>query len=446
MKLHLYTVAVLLLIGTCSTATAQEQQVWTLEKSIAHAIESNNLIRIRQLQIEEQESKIKEAQIKRYPALTVNSTYQYNVNVGSLTIPAGSIGVLPLGPVPIPMPNTDVTAELGTHNTFNAGVLAYQPLTQQAKIGTGIEVAKTEKNMATLELNKAQLQIKNGIEQLYYGILATRKRIVEAEKNIEVAQLKLYDLESALNSGKTIDANTAGLNANIASQEQELLKLRFQEEDYIASFRQLTGINDAELILAEEVVTIEVIGDLDALQAQAKANNPDIQLSQLQIQKGELAIKAAQHSNLPELGIIAGYTYQQGNLIFPENNPYAGINLKWNIQDLFSNKQLANQRKLLVQQAQENETYMRQQVAVSVEKAYRKLRQAEELIAVAQKAVDYRKQELKIEQDKAAAGLNRPINLLETEAALAKSEADLYGAQMSYKVAKAELEMLVNGK
>jgi outer membrane protein len=446
MKSHLYTVALLVLIGTSNTATAQEQQVWTLEKSIAHAMESNNLIRIRQLQIEEHEGKIKEAQIKRYPALTVNSTYQYNANIGSLTIPAGSFGVLPLGPTPILLPNSDVTAELGTHNTFNAGVLAYQPLTQQGKIGTGIEVAKTDKSIATLELSKAQLQIKNGIEQLYYGILATRKRIVEAEKNIEVAQLKLYDLQSALNSGKTIDANTAGLNANSASQEQELLKLRFQEEDYIASFRQLTGITDGELLLVEEPVTMVATTDLQSLQAQANTNNPDIQLSQLQIQKGELAVKAAQHSNLPELGIIAGYTYQQGNLIYPENNPYAGINLKWNIQDLFSNKQLANQRKLLVQQAQENEAYTRQQVSVSVEKAYRKLRQAEQLIVVAQKAIDFRKQEYKIENDKQIAGLNRPINLLETEAALAKSEADLYGAQMSYKVAKAELELLVNSK
>ena len=60
-----------------------------------------------------------------------------------------------------------------------------------------------------------------------------------------------------------------------------------------------------------------------------------------------------------------------------------------------------------------------------VEKAYRKVRQAHALTTVAQQVVHYRTKELKLKEDKVATGLTLKKDLLETQAALAKSEADL---------------------
>ena len=153
-------------------------------------------------------------------------------------------------------------------------------------------------------------------------------------------------------------------------------------------------------------------------------------------------IKAAKLSYLPDLGVFAGYTYQEGNSIMPKSNPYAGASLKWNIHDIFSNKQVLSQRQYVQEQAEANEKYTKEQTAVSIEKAYRKMKQAEELIGVVNKAVDYRKAELRLKNDKKQTGIAKPIEVLETEAALAKSEADLYAAIMNYKIALAELKML----
>ena len=104
--------------------------------------------------------------------------------------------------------------------------------------------------------------------------------------------------------------------------------------------------------------------------------------------------------------------------------PYAGVNFKWNIQDVFSNRQVVSQRQFQQLQAEENNQYTKQQTTVSVEKAYRKLKQAEDLIAVAQKAVSYRKAQLKIESDKNEVGIGQAIDVLETEAELAKSRTE----------------------
>ncbi len=425
-----------------SAVHAQQADSLTLQAAIQSALENNRLIHIKELQVKESEAKIKEANIKKYPAVSLNSAYQYNVNTGSLIIPAGTMGTLPLGGSEVPLPGDDLEFELGKHNTFNAGVTVCQPLMQLRKINTGVKISKTENAIAALEHTKVELQITNAVEQLYYGILAIRKRMLEYQKNIEVAQLKLYDVQSALFAGKTVAANEAGLHAEMANEEQELLKLKFEEEDYIAELKKLTGITGNEIVLADVDAAVTFSPGLDEYQTEASSNNTDIRLTELQKERSGLAIKAARQSYLPDLGVVVGYTYQEGNSIMAKSLPYAGVNFKWNIQDVFSNRQVVSQRQFQQLQAEENNQYTKQQTTVSVEKAYRKLKQAEDLIAVAQKAVSYRKAQLKIESDKNEAGIGQAIDVLETEAELAKSEADLYGAMMSYKASYAELQLL----
>ncbi|MEO8239207.1 MAG: TolC family protein [Flavobacterium sp.] len=426
------------LFGTFQVQAQQPEQL-TLEKAVESALEKNNLLHIKKLQVNEQEAKIKEANVKKYPVVSLNSTYQYNTNTGNLSIPAGAFGQVANGGSTIFLPGDNLNFELGKHNNFNAGVSAYQPITQLGKIKTGIDIAKTDRSISEIEQSKSGLRITNNVEQLYYGILAVRKRKEEYHKNIEVAQLQLYDVESALLSGNTILASKAGSKANISDEEQELIKLKFQEEDYIADFKILTGIEADSLEFTDEKASENFDKNLEDFQKDAVKNNVDNRLTALQTQKSELSIKAVKQSDIPEIGIIGAYNYQEGNAIFPKNNAYVGASLRWNIQDLFSNKYLISQRKLIKEQAVENEIYTKKETAVSVEKSYRKMKQAEELIGVAEKAVYYRQQQLKVEKDRNTAGLNKPVDLLQVEADLAKSQADLYGAIQSHRSSLSDL-------
>ena len=68
------------------------------------------------------------------------------------------------------------------------------------------------------------------------------------------------------------------------------------------------------------------------------------------------------------------------------------------------------------------------------------------MIAVARKAVTYRKEALKVQSDKQVAGLNLKEDLLNTQSQLAKSEADFYAAQLSYRLALSDLRILTGKK
>jgi outer membrane protein TolC len=415
---------------------AQQTSMYTLQQLTDAALQNNHLLKIKSLQIREKEAKIKEDEVKKYPSASISSMYQYVPNLGSIVIPAGAINVTPL------LPGKDESIDMGQHNQFFAGINLYQPISQQSKIKTGILLTKTDIKLNEVEKRKASLQISQAVEQLYFGILIAQKQKDAATYKLDLDKMQLKDVENALLSGKTITVNKIGLQANIADGEQNLLKLQIQIEDYLSDLKNLTGIKEDSFQLKEMDIEAVQIGSLENYISIANVSNPDVEVATLNKSKALLGIKAAKQSNLPDFGIIGGYTYQKLSTLFPTNNPSVGLSFKWNLQDLYSNKQVLAQRQFQVQQAEENIANTRDQVNDDVEKAYRKIRQSDVLVLVAKKAVAYRKESLKVQTDKQAAGLNVQTDIIEAKSLLSKSESDLYAAQLAYKMAVSNLKYL----
>lgn len=441
-NLKIFTVP-LLMCGILSIQNSWAQTTYSLEQLTDIALKSNRGLAIKQWQIEERKAKVKEDEIKRLPAVNLSSTYQYNFNLAEITIPAGTIGTIPLSATnQVLLPNQDESFTVGKKSNYNIGVSAYQPLSQQAKIKTGIEASKLETVVSEKEKQKIALQIKHGIEQLYFGTLIAQKQLEEAQAKLELAHTRMKDVENALEAGKTLDVNKVGLLANIADEEQNILKLNFQIQNYKSDIAKLAGLESENFNLESSLPLLMGLPNVEEFKTELFAN-PDLQLANLSKNKAELGIKAAKLSERPDLGLIAGYAFQSGNPLAPANNPFVGINLKWNIQDLYANKQTQKQRAFQLKQAQENIDYTKQQLSYEIDKAYRKALQSKSLIEVAEKALKYRQEELKLQTDKQAAGMNLKTDLLSTKVLVAKAEADVYAAKMSYLIAVSDLDILI---
>jgi len=432
-KKYITGILTMLLIAAGEQTYAQTDTL-SLERAIDAAMQNNRVLKIRKLQFEEKQAKVKEDEVKKYPTLILNSTYLYNVNTSD-PLPVNSTTVLP---VPVP----DKYMELGEHNTFNAAGVIYQPITQQGKIRTGIDISKTDVLIAEREKKKVAQQVRQSVERIFYGLLINQKQKMEATSKLEAAKIKLYDVESALLAGKTVNVDKAGLQANIADQQQTILQLEIQEQDYMDDLKQITGLSGNNLFLANVDMAVAAPLSLDESKSVAFVNNVDVNIANLNQAKADLGIKAARQSYLPDVGFVGGYFYQTGNSVFPNSNPFAGINFKWNIQDVFANRHVVKQRELLSKQANENLSNTREQLNTDIDKAHNKIIQINNLIAVARKTVYYRREELKIQLDKEASGLNTKVDILNARSSLAKSEADLYAAQLSYRLAISDLKIL----
>ena len=437
--------AISLLITVWLPICSQDKSSLNLESAVEMALKNNHLINVKRLQTDEKQQKVNEDKVKYLPVIGIGGTYQYNSDLPSITIDQGRFGTLPFNGLFYPLPPVDEIIEVGEHNIYNAGLTFYQPLTQLGKISSGVKVSKTELQIARTEENKSAIQIKQAVEKLYFGILITQKQIEEAELKVRMAEIKLKEVENALLAGKTTESSRYGLAATAADEQQNLLKLRMQSDDYSADLKQLTGISGTGDLLLEPVPSeylAEKTESIDTSMKGALLRNNDLKLATLIKTKAVYAIQASKLSYLPDLGILGGYTYQKGTMIYPKNNSYIGASMKWNLQDMISNRTLQRQRIYLKEQAEENLANTREQVNKDISKACRRLLQSQELIRVAGKVVEYRAEDLKIHQNERMAGLNLESELLSAKAAMAKAEADYFAAQLQFRLALSELKIL----
>lgn len=425
--------------------TAQDSLSISLNGAIDLALQNNHLLNIKRLQLDEKQQMVNEDKVKYLPTVIIGGSYQYNTNLPELVMKQGQFGSIPFGGVSIPLPFVDEVVVLGNNNLYNAGVTLYQPITQLGKIKAGVNVSKTELQMARAEENKAVFQIKQSVEKLYIGLLIIQKQIEEAEIKIKLAESKLLDIENAILAGKTTESNKYGLAASAADEEQNLLKLKIQYDDYAADLRQLTGLTGTGDLFLETVITEDLLEQpaaIDTSLNEAITKNYDLRLASLNQTRAEYSVQASKFSYLPDLGIVGSYTYQDGNFIYPKNNTFVGALLKWNLQDILSNRNIQEQRMYKKMQAEENLANTKEEVNKEIAKAYRKLKLSEELIGVGKKVMDYRNEDLKIQNDRRKSGLNLESDLLAARAAMAKAESDYFAAQLNYRTGLTELKIL----
>lgn len=438
-------VFIIFLLTAQIPATGQTEGNISLESAVKMALQNNHLLNVKKLQIDEKQQKVNEDKVKFFPTVTIGGSYQYNSNLPALTIEQGRFGQLPFGGVLIPLPAIDEIIEMGNHNIYNAGIAFYQPVSQIGKIGAGVKVSGMELEIARTEQTKASFQVKQTVEKLYFGLLILKNQIREAEIKVILARTRLYDAENALAAGKTTESGIYGLSAGAADEEQNLLKLKMLYDDYSDDLKNLTGIDQNKTIQPEPVPLenlIENLSPVDTSIIRAGMMNYDLKIASFLKTKADYSIRASKFSFLPDLGIQGGYTYQKGTIIYPKNNTFIGASLKWNIQDAFTNRTIYRQRTFLREQAEEILINTKEQVNKDIAKSYRKLKQTEELIKVAGKVVDYRREDLKIQNDRRESGLNLEADLLAAKAAMAKAESDFFAAQLNYRIALSELKIL----
>ncbi len=424
---------------------AQQKLQMSLDEAFDLALKNNHLMNVRRLQVEEKQAKVNEDKVKFLPMIALGGSYQYNTNLPSLAIYQGQFGQLPYGGVIIPLPASDEIIQMGNHNIYNAGVTFYQPVTQLGKINAGVQVSKTELQIARTEESKADILLRQNVEKLYFGLLILQKQIEEAEIRVNLAGTKLRYTENALLAGKTTESGRYGLLAAAAGEEQNLLKLKIQYDDHAADLKQITGIDPECELLPEPVNTGTEIIDpsfIDTSDISPEGGNRDLLLAELTKTKADYSVRASNLSYLPDLGILGGYSYQEGSVIYPRTNTFIGASLKWNLQDMLTNRTVHQQRFFLKRQAEENLAYRKEEIRKDIQKTVRKLRQSAELVTVAEKMVEYRREDLKIQTDKRKAGLNLEQDLLEARAEMTRAEADLLAARLNYRTALSELKIL----
>ncbi|QIH35934.1 TolC family protein [Sphingobacterium sp. DR205] len=422
--------------------SAQSVQEYSLQQLLDTAKKTNDMLIIKEYAVDQSISKLRENKIKRYPSVMVDGSYQYNFNLPAFTVPAGTLGSVPIADGTSQLlPQQDSHFKVGDKGVYSLNLGVYQPVLQQLKMGTGQAIDVLDIKIGQLEKQKTWLQVGIAIEQQYYLALMAKKQIEVSNAKVALAKAKFNDGNNASSAGKIISKDMTGLKILIDAEQLNMLKLESQYKDCLSILGELTNIDPAKIELAEK--SSYKRGETLDWYRTSMDNSPDLKIAQLDIEKAALGVKAARQSKLPDLGVLGGYSVQKGNPILPEQTPYIGVSLKWNLQNLFSGKEMENQRLMQLKQAETKLKLVKDQLSASLDRAWRKVTITSASIATAENRVEYCRDALKYQQDKMTAGMNTGSELLQKRVELSEAESLLYQALAESLLARAELDNMI---
>jgi outer membrane protein TolC len=394
-------------------------------------------VRIARLGVEEKARRVASARADQLPQLSSDANLWHIARSQSIDVPAGAWGKA--GGQWVPAQPVQLTQ--GLNNILLANTTLGQPLTQLFRIREGVRIAQADERISEAEAGRAELQVTYAVHELYCGLLVSRRRIEAARAQIAWQEERLRESREAVDAGNVLEVSVIGSRASLLESRHALLEAEDRVSDLTAEFDDLLGLaSGTEVELAEpEGASAPAPSADDYLQAGLQGN-PDVRSAAQLVAKARSAVGAARSEYIPDIAAFARHTYQSGVPFISRNNGTVGFQMNWKLFDFGKRADLVAERRALLAQAEENLRRVKNRVSVEVEKSYRKLARAQNMIEVADEALALRRESERLAANRVAAGVAPESARREAEAATRKAEADRLQAAMGVLLARAELD------
>jgi multidrug efflux pump subunit AcrB len=409
----------------------------TLQEAVDLALHQNAALKIARARVREDRQKEVTARADYFPQLSNNTNLMGVSDRELVTIPAGSLGSIPgMGAFPA----QNLALDQGSPTVFLSNTTLGQPLTQLFKIHAANDVATAGRRVTEADLAKDEDAVVYGVHQLYYGLLAGRKQIEVEREEVAAAELTLREARDAVEVGNTLEVTVVGAHAALLHSQQALLAAENQASDLTAELDDALGLPlDMELDPAGVEATPDAKLPRQQYLEAALARNPEVAAAKETVAKARSGVRAAEYEFIPDIDAFARHTYQSGVPFVAHNFGTFGLQMTWTIFDWGKRKGVVGQRDAQLTQAEENLRRVTDRVAVDVDKAYRKLEQSHQMIAVAAEALALQKESERLTANRFQAGVTSAAKQAQAIAATGKAELDELDARLAHELALAEI-------
>lgn len=337
---------ILFCVGTLSS-TISGQRTLNLEDARSLAIQNN-----KHLKMATEEEKVayyekKEAYLKYFPKFSASGMYirnEKNLNIigssaipSSITIPdLSGIGV-PIPPgtqIPVPQELSDKIRSIGEidiKNIWVGSISLTQPLFMGGRIVAYNDIMKNAQELAKTKKDTELQDIIAELDASYWQIISLAYKRDLAESYLKLLQKMYSDISAMESEGVATKADV--LSVMVKQNEADMTLTKVDNGLSLARmlFNQLCGLEienkvtladeNGEMLVSTEAPTVPSIEE-------ALFNRPEIKSLELanKIYKGKEKIVRADF--LPELGLVAAYTWTNPNGFDGIQNTFDGM---WNV-------------------------------------------------------------------------------------------------------------------
>ncbi|MFC1896784.1 TolC family protein [Thermodesulfobacteriota bacterium] len=421
----------LILLGLPHGVLAEESamaRVYTLEESIAQALENNWSLKAVEEKLNQATDLKNQARSDLLPKFQTQYAYTRLDDVTSYESSHGS------------------DYAVGSKDNYQWNNSVTQPLFagfglisayRHAKLG--IDQALTE-----IELNKLDLALK--VKEAYFNILIVDKVVEVAQKEVESLSSNLEVSNHFYKTGMIPVNDVLKAELELANARQSLVEAKNQAKMARSAFniilaRPIDEPVDIEDILAYEPETVA----FQETVYKAMQLRPEIKLVDIDIQQTQQQVRIARSNYYPFISLNYDYI-KEGDEAEVSGGPYhdadrwqAAAICSWTFWDWGKTYYAIREKKSLAEELSKNRKALAENIFLDVKEAKLNMETAEKNIPTTEKAVLQGEENLRVNEEGYRAKVNTITDVLDAQALLTQARVNYYKALYGHNLAKAKL-------
>ena len=343
----------LLLIGVMMLAmSASAQKCWSLQECIDYAMENNITLQKSKLQKSTATETLKGSKAALLPTFSASTNqtlgYQPWKDTGTAYVSNGTVNT-----------KVDKTSYNGSYS-----VSGQWTVWNGNRNFNNIKRDRLAEEEAELAAQETANSIQERIAQLYAQILYMAENVTVNEQMLETSKKNEDRGREMLEVGKMSKADLAQLSAQRANDEYSIVEAKSQLMNYELQLKQLLEITDEERfqVVIPKIGDDQILAEIPAMQTvyeMALVNRPEINRSQLAINRSDVNLSIAKAGWMPTVNLTGGVTTSTNSLSgtgwgsqFKSNvNTSLGLGVTMPIYDGRSTKTSVNKAKIQQLQA-----------------------------------------------------------------------------------------------
>lgn len=436
--LFLVPVILLSLVFQTSAALAQEKKVYTIEASIAEALENNWSLKAKKEKIEQAGNVRKRARAEFLPKLSTSYGYTRLSEVyKSDPVSLGFFGTIP-------------GRDQNTRDNYQWKGTVTQPVFTGFALTSSYRLAELGIDQSDMEVELEKLDLVLKVKEAYLHILGVDKTLGVAKKAVESLESHVKVAGSFYKVGMIPINDLLKSQVELANAQQDLVKALNATKLTRANFNTILSRQiNAPVELKDILVYKPEKGDLENYMEKALKNRPEIKLLDINILRTDQQIRLVKSKNYP--GVALTYNYiKEGDDPDVSGSPFHDANswevmagLTWTFWEWGKTHYEVREKLSLKKELIQTKKALEEGIRLEIKDAMLTLEEAEKNIPTTSRAVEQAEENLRVSEERYKAQVTTSTEVLDAQTLLTEGSMNYYRALYDHNLAKARLRRAI---
>lgn len=291
---------------------AQEKELLTVEEAVSFALENNYQIKIVTNDLKIDETSVSPGFAGMLP--NVNAIADNNNSVQNITQTRSD--------------GTTLSKDNAKNNSLNYGVELDWTIFDGLRMFARYDQLQEVKKLGEVELKQAILQTVSDVMITYFDLVQQKQQLNALDSTLVISKQRVELANNRFSIGKA--SKLEFLNAQVDQNTDQTTFLRQQElfQNTKTRLNEIIGRDIKTDFRVVDLISIDRSLQLNVLEEEAKAQNPQLQAQLINKQIVELQLKQIKGDRFPTISAQAGYLFSdsESSLGFTTNNKSRGFN------------------------------------------------------------------------------------------------------------------------